>query len=490
MPSKEDLLRQAINQHAAHRQVKDTAPERELVAKAKVAAEPQQYGLISTIARQGLQGIGQEFTDEGVAAARAGVDWVRGKGYNYDQRLGEERQMLKDMEAQHPTASSLAKIGGYIASPVNLAPGGGLVAGALKTGAQAALSGFGAGEGGVEERAGKAVREGIGGAVTSAAFGSVGKGLAKTFSKDSAGRAATRALGGTGSQYQDFKQLPGGPEGVGKKLLSTGLVTAKDTVYTVAEKVKQAKAQAGDEIGKLASEADRLVGSGKIPSLNVVSVMNRAYRAVEDLLENNANSKQVREAVLPRIQAYYDEYLTPALKSGNNQLKFSDLHAFQASMATAYEGADSVTKQALKALEKGLSTQLERGFKDAAKGGMGELFTKYAGAKQQYRFLAMAQEAAEQGVKKADSRTINQLEQAAAGTGVIGSLVYGNLPAAAAFAAAPFARKEVMNRGGNVLASMLNKGADLVGKGAQHAPAAQQAGRATLLETLRQIGGK
>jgi hypothetical protein len=491
MPSNDELLKQAISQHTAYRMVKDSQPERELVAKAKVAAEPQQeqYGLIPTVLRKGVQGATMQFGDEIAAGGRAGLDYLQGKGFNYDQRLAEERQMLKAMDEQHPVASTVAEIGGSIASPLNLAPGGGLVAGALKTGAQAALSGFGAGEGGAENRASKALQEGVAGAATSAAFSLAGKGISKAFSKDSAGKAAARALGGTGSQYQDLKAVPGGPTAVGQKLLNEGLVKGSDDIYQAAEKVKAAVGRAGQEIKQFAVSADQAAEAGAVPSLNPIQVLDKAFAEVKKEAKNSANLDQIRNAVRPKIDAFMEQFVTPSLKQGGTpKMSYEALHDFQASLGAAYDGLDNAGRGALKAFERGLSKQLEAGLEKAAKAQGSDAFTQYMAAKQSYRMLALAKDAVQKGMEKADQRSMDWLSKGLGG-GAIGALAWGRPDVAGALAVGAVAKNRVLSQGPNLLASMLNKGADVVQKTAPHAEAAQQLGRATLLETLRQLGG-
>lgn len=460
---------------------------RQLVAKAQVGDQPQQpdYGVVATAARKGLQGLSYGTADEALAAGEAGVDYLRGKGFNYDQRLQEERNTLKAMDQQHPYVSMASELAGNALSPVSkvLAPvkGAGILANAARLGTAAAIQGFGNGEGGAEQRLKEAAVQGTLGAGVGVAAGAAGKAYQALTSDTNAAKVAVRSLGADAGTRAAIKALPGGNVTLGQKLLDDGLVTAKDTVYTSSEKIGKALQASGENLGALMQELDQKAAQGTVPKLNGWDILDKAYQPVKDLMKNNANAEQIESAVKPKLNAFFNQYLEGALQSGDPSVKFSDLHAFQASLRPAYESADSVTKGALKTLERGLSTQLEKGVDTASQADGLDTFTRYMGLKHEYRMLSLAKDAADSGVRKAENGMMKSLDKTALRLSSMGALATGH-PMAALGLAAPTAANQVQQRGGQVLAALMNKASESL---PQSVPGAlQQGGRSALLEAF------
>ena len=137
-------------------------------------------GRLDALGRGALQGLTFGFGDEAVAAIRPYLH----EGETYDSALKDQRDALAQARQDRPGYAYGGEIAGAMAVPMGtLGQGGGLgarVVGSAATGAgQGALYGFGAGEGGFDERARSAlVSGGIGGAV-GAALPALGAGIQK-----------------------------------------------------------------------------------------------------------------------------------------------------------------------------------------------------------------------------------------------------------------------------------------------------------------------
>jgi hypothetical protein len=501
MASQDELLRQAIAQVQAKSTVDSNQPMRQLTAKAQVGDQPQapEFGLLATAARKGLQGLSYGTADEAIAAGRAGLDAVGGKGFDYDQRLQEERNNLKAMDEQHPYISAGSEIVGNALSPVSkiLAPvkGASVLANAARLGTAGAIQGFGEGEGGLGQRVSNAAFQGGAAGTVGALVGTAGKAYQAATSDKNAAKIAVKALGADNQTRTAIKALPGGQVALGQKLLDDGLVTAKDTIYTTSEKVGKALQASGEHLGALMQELDSRVAAKEVPALNGWDILDKAYQPVKQLMQNNANADQIEAAVKPKLNAFFNQYLEKALTTGDPAVKYADLHAFQASLRPAYEGADSVTKGALKALERGLSQQLESGVQKASAAAGVDTFSRYMGLKNEYRMLALAKDAAESGVRKAESGMMKGLAKTALRLGsagaAVGSLASGHPVGALASTlglAAPTVANMAQERGGNIVASLMNQASQSL---PQSVPGAvQQGGRSALLEVLRQLGGQ
>ena len=137
-------------------------------------------GRLDALGRGALQGLTFGFGDEAVAAIRPYLH----EGETYDSALKDQRDALAQAREDRPGYAYGGEIAGAMAVPTTvLGQGGGLgarIAGSAATGAgQGALYGFGAGEGGFDERARSAlISGGIGGAV-GAALPAIGAGIQK-----------------------------------------------------------------------------------------------------------------------------------------------------------------------------------------------------------------------------------------------------------------------------------------------------------------------
>lgn len=140
---------------------------------------PEQHSAFESAISGAAQGLTFGFADEAKAGVRSAVDWVRGKaglgpettlGDAYSRNLDHWRGELDEMRAEDPIAAYGGEVAGAIALPgASMKAGASVGANALRGAKIGAASGgvygFGAGEGGFEDRAGSAaVGAGIGAA--------------------------------------------------------------------------------------------------------------------------------------------------------------------------------------------------------------------------------------------------------------------------------------------------------------------------------------
>jgi len=189
-----------------------TAPEvvdrvfRQSLAALKSQPSPEQVGTAKAAGIGGSQGLTMNFGDEIAAAAGATIgrplSWkpFEGKtwGERYDNALKEARTTQNAAQEQHPVAYGAGEFAGaalpavvapemYGSNFIGAAPtlAGAMGRAALVGGAQGAVSGFGAGEGDVKDRATK----GAIGATTGAAIGAVAQPVARAIGAAVAPRA-------------------------------------------------------------------------------------------------------------------------------------------------------------------------------------------------------------------------------------------------------------------------------------------------------------
>lgn len=162
--------------------------------------ENERPGKVEGFARGYLQGGTFGFGDEAIAGIAAARDAIRGDasyGDAYNTRLSHEREKIGQFREDHPVLGYGSEIAGAIPSslsgPLNLARGGSY---ALASGTglgQGALYGFGAGEGGIENRAKDARTVGAVGGTIGAVGVPIAKGIGNVVGSRMVGSAAEKA---------------------------------------------------------------------------------------------------------------------------------------------------------------------------------------------------------------------------------------------------------------------------------------------------------
>lgn len=149
-------------------------------------------GPVVSGARGALQGLSLGFGDELVAGGTSALS-----GMPYEEALADERRRLELGREVNPVATYSGELAGAIALPLGaVSRGGSALVNAAKSagmgGLLGSIYGFGAGEGGAEERAKNAVSTGAVSALVGGAIPLVGEGIRKAYNA-AQNAAATRA---------------------------------------------------------------------------------------------------------------------------------------------------------------------------------------------------------------------------------------------------------------------------------------------------------
>jgi hypothetical protein len=488
------VLEQALAEARAHQQMTLSRPERELVASAQVEQQktadvndpnyaPQaQSDFVSGLIHTATGGFDEPIN----AGLMAAGDFVVGRGNTYAQRREQQTQNRKAREDRSPLASGLGGATGFAMSPVTklAGPSASVASQAAVSGVQSAASGFNEAEGGLADKATAGVKSGVIGAGASALAAGAAKGIGALASRKQAAKEAVKALGGSQADREAIDaglKKVGDRQALGEYLLDKKIVTAKDSVFTIKNKVEKELQTVGEQIGQHAAQFDDL-GFGLDPKL----VMGKIRGAFSKLTQNNAAAEQIRNAVAPALRTFEEQYVKRMLANPNAPLKLSELHAFQASLKNAFDKADGPARQALVTLEKTVSDQLMEGIESASKFySKGKIPTQYLDLKRQYQMLALAQRAAESGVSKAERFAQNDLVKAGKFLGGIGGFIAGGPAGAIKGAIAGALAPAAQQRARSVVASALNQAAKTSPAVGQAAAQAPQAG---ILEVLRQMG--
>lgn len=150
-----------------------------------VGGAPEPDGAVATAARGGAQGLTFNLADEIFAGMNAVAQPFTGKGSDartlaerYGQNLDFERDRFRRDAEANPVADITGNIVGTLVGPAKFAKAAKTIGGLAREGIKAGLAyGFGAGEGGLDERAASAVEGGGIGALTGGGLGVLGKGF-------------------------------------------------------------------------------------------------------------------------------------------------------------------------------------------------------------------------------------------------------------------------------------------------------------------------
>jgi hypothetical protein len=496
-----DRIQKMFQQYQANQQMQLSRPERDLVASAQVEQQKVEQGPVAGFIRGALRnavtgplgplandltgGVVNAMVDSAGHTASLGFDETALAAADslgsktFGQAKEAQVKQRQQREQEHPLASAGGGMAGYVAAPFGKAK---TVVGAMAgSAAQAGLTSLNE-----TGSVGEAAKSAAGGALAGGAGAALGKGVAAVANRKQAAKQAVGALSGTQADREAIDvglKKVGGREALGSYLLDKKIVTAKDSVFTIKQKVEKELQAIGEQIGQQAAQFDEM-GFGLDPKL----VMGKIRATVGKLTTNNAAAEKIRTAIAPSLRTFEEQYVKRMMTNPNAPLKLSELHAFQASLKNAFDMADGAARDALTTLEKTLSDELMTGIESAAKFySKGKVPTQYLDLKRQYQMLALAKRAAESGASKAEKFAQNDMVKSAKFVGGMMGFASGGpvgaLKGAAAGALVPVAQQ----RARSVVASALNQAAKTPQAVSQMAGQAPQAG---ILEVLRQMGGQ
>lgn len=491
-PSQEELLQRALLA-AKGRQSLDvqTQQEKDQAATAVNVMEKLEP------AQAGINAFARSYTLGASEYAKAAGGYLGQKLANqpgvpadFQANLNEARQESKDLEARNPVSSTIGGFAGSMMSPATkVAKGAGIarqvVQGVASSGAQGFL------ESGAQDLAGKladAETSAVIGGAANLALGAAGKAVKAFGSASGAEKSAVKALSPSVTVANEIKELDKtlvkkGQESVGRMLLNDDLVRPGDTIYQTAERIKAARGEAGALIGGFLADLDDKAAKAGMKMQNPAQILRDSLAPVDKFLKDNANASQVISAIKPRIDAFVESYAT----SKSPSMQLANLHQFQSSLRNAYEGADSVTKEALKKLESGLSKKLEAEVERISKAAGKSTLASYQTLKTKFNMLRLAEDAVEGGAGKVEAAKQNMVAKNVLRLpALVGMFTTGN-PSTAAAAFVPEVVQLARERSGNMIAGARNALSDVVPKALEPT---MQAGRAGILEALRKLNGE
>jgi Transglycosylase SLT domain len=222
--------------------------------------------------------------DEMVAAGNAGIDAIVG-GPGYDARLAQTREVQKNFSEASPTIDTALKIGGALKLPIgsSLQSTDSVLRGTAKLASEGAAYGaaygFGEGEGGLQNRLGKAKQDAQAGALVSGALGAPLLGLGKGISyvTEKAPQWSEKLLNrSAGAKPSDFVKSAKQQEEVLQKTGQTSLALSlkkarEEGVFAnaadeeiVYKNIIGKQKEIGSEIDTIIKRADNVKGNIKV----------------------------------------------------------------------------------------------------------------------------------------------------------------------------------------------------------------------------------
>lgn len=299
------------------------APDQDTAVAAfqRIGQPPQQPR--ADVPRAGLtdlatQGVSFGFADEvGASGAATGaflrtlqetgsIDQAsKAAGEAYNRRLGEIRQGIRDVRAEHPIAATAAEVAGGLATGGTLARGGvtllnaarptvpSMVArGAAEGAAYGALHGFGTGEG-LEDRTRRAASGAAVGGAAGGAMGLAGGALAR--------RAARRTV----PTSQDLRRAADAAYDAADR---AGVVVSDQSFSNVVDDIANAARQAGIDRTihpKATAALSRLQSEvGKQPTLRELDTLRRVLKSAA--ASSEADERRVAQIMIEKL----DDYIT------------------------------------------------------------------------------------------------------------------------------------------------------------------------------------
>lgn len=286
--------------------VTDAAPSGDWRSRALPVTEEQpEVGMLESGIRGGAQGVTMGFQDEITGGLRGAVDKVLGSDETlldlYTKHRDAERERNAQAKAANPWTYGATNVAGAVAPA--LLTGGGATAGAriLGSAVQGGAMGLGNSEADLTKgEVGDAAADTLLGAGTGAAFSGGVEGIRAGVNalRGQAPNLAVKSLGGTNKQNANLS--PERRSELGQWLLDRKMIRAGRTVRDSAKNLKGAERGAGEEIGRVLTEAD--AGIPGIPTepiadrlrenvieaarpTNLSSALAAGERAVDDIAE-------------------------------------------------------------------------------------------------------------------------------------------------------------------------------------------------------------
>lgn len=219
---------------------------------------------------------------------------------------------------------------------------------------------------------------------------------------------AWRTISGRKAFQTEAERIPGGDKAIGRMLLDDGLVSAGDTVESIAPKINEARKDAGTKIGDLLDSADKAGVEG--PSLAEIRLDVRR-RVLDDLSKmgrSNAGATAKVEDLMHDLPDYVRQVrgLSEDTNLAGAQLTFKEAQGFRRMLDDRIRWSTSPLAPVNETVEalKGVRDVIEQSIVDAGEKGaskLGGAWKKtYEEAKLKYRRLLVADKAAQDTVQR------------------------------------------------------------------------------------------
>jgi hypothetical protein len=310
--------------------------------------------------------------EEGKAAGWAGIDWLRGKGFDYDKRLAETRGDLEARTEAHKGASLAGAVGG-----VFLLPGGayktglGLLGNATRAavtgGGLAAGYGFGSGEGGVASRARSGLeRLGIGFGVGGLA-GGIGSKVLSGLEGRATTKATNRAIGEAAANAPTPSQNWAEGNAAHEALKARGIKFEDTASARLLAGVRDGlKDFDMDTAGPTLRRLNYLASKSE-NGLSFTGLMNTRSALRIHTLNRGTSDAEAAKVAMGKIDEFMDGVLDADVKSGNvNTAGLNDDWKDARALWTTFKKSDRIAKaienakDAAGGVEKGLKSEFRK----------------------------------------------------------------------------------------------------------------------------------